>query len=196
MAFSTVCFIIIINQRINMSVVILSNNLPDMEFYADILSDSGIGAHLSFSARTESIQSTVNYFAQKRANTKEEVSGLDGTSTMVISSVGQRHRGIRPWELAQSDAWELRQKILRNQEAHKQRTVHQQQQARAYARQKQLEHDQKKQCDELALKHFQRQQAHKNMDFVVPFIPIMPVKSTKSTKSPIEVVLEDDNTAW
>lgn len=133
---------------------------------------------VSFSAKPVS---TVSYFADKRANTKNMVLGIDGMDTMVISTVGQRHRGIRPSELAASQAWELRQKIQRNQEAQKQGTVRQQQQAKAYALQKQQEKEAKKQQNELELKRFQLQQSKKEMDYM--FIPI-------HTE---EVV---DNTAW
>ena len=187
---------------------ILSNN-KNMEFYADILSDSDSGAggsHLSFSARTESIHSTVKFFAQKRDCTKDAVLGIEGTNTMVITTTGQRPRGIRSWELAQSNAWELRQKIQRNQESIKQRTVRQQLQARTYAHQKQLEQHNQKQRDELALKQFQRQHLHHHDHHhdVQPIQHPMPIPmSSSKSKSTVDLNLnfkyqdqDEDNTAW
>ena len=166
-----------------------------MGFYADILSDSDSGAggsHLSFSARSESIHSTVKFFAQKRDCTKDAVLGIEGTNTMVITTTGQRPRGIRSWELAQSNAWELRQKIQRNQESIKHRTVRQQLQARTYAHQKQLEQHNQKQRDELALKQFQRQHYD---DVHVP-LTSMPMPAT-SSKSTVDFNFKyQDNTAW
>ena len=145
------------------------------------LGQRAAGAGPSFKTLTET-----RYFAQRRAGTKEQVFGIDGMDSMVISTVGQRHRGVRSSELARSQAWELRQKIKRNQEAQQQGTVRQQQQAKAYALQKQQEKEAKKQQDALALKQFQHQQSKKDMEF-------MPIHSGPSLELAVE---EEDNTAW
>lgn len=160
-------------------------------FYSDIMSDVGMKGKtespVSFSAKTGS---TVSYFADKRASTKDVVVGIDGMDTMVVTNLGYRNRGIRPSELAASKAWELRQKIQREQEARKQGTVRQQQQAKAYALQKQQEKEAKKQQNELELKRFQLQQSNKDMNY-------MSVVGTTNQDAD-DMIVEDfeDNTAW
>lgn len=169
-----------------MSAVLANNRF---QFYEDIMSsETGTSSPVSYSAKTEAIGSTVSYFANKRANTKDVVVGIDGMDTMVVTSMGQRHRGIRSSELAASQAWELRQKIQREQEARKQGTVRQQQQTKAYALQKQQEKEAKKRQDELELKRFQLQQYKKETEYQV----------IHNKHHADDMIVEDfeDNTAW
>ena len=125
--------------------------------YSDIMSDTGVGVNEIKGTNNKIVESsTINYFAQKRSNTKDQVMDIDGMDSMVISNVGHRNRGIRASELARSQAWELRQKIQRNQEAQKQGTPRQQQEARAYALQKQQEKESQKQQKEREMQQFQQ----------------------------------------
>ena len=58
------------------------------------------------------MSSQVEFFAEKRFGTKDQVIGLVGMDTMVFSSVGVRSHGIRPWEKARYEAYGQRQKQL------------------------------------------------------------------------------------
>lgn len=175
----------------NMSAAIASRS-NTTNFYSDIMSDVGMKGDtespVSFSAKSESIGSTVSYFADKRASSKDVVVGIDGMDTMVVTNLGYRNRGIRSSELAASQAWELRQKIQREQEARKQGTVRQQQQAKAYALQKQQEKEAKKQQNELELKRFQLQQSKKETEY----------RFIANKTHADDMIVEDfeDNTAW
>lgn len=100
---------------------------------------------------------------------------------MVISSVVQRNRGIRPSELARSQVWEHRQRIKQNQEAQKQKTPRQQEEARAYALQKQQEKKTQKLQRELDMQQFQQRRREIEA----------PVPCYESKTDSVE-----DNTAW
>ena len=152
--------------------------------YSDIMSDTGVGVGVNEIKGTNNKvveSSTTNYFAQKRNNTKDQVIGIQEMDCMVFVPVTQRNRGIRPSELARSQAWEHRQKIQRNQEAQKQGTPRQQQEARAYALQKQQEKESQKQQKEREMQQFQ--QKRRELEATVP-----------SCEFKSETV--EDNTAW
>jgi hypothetical protein len=77
-------------------------------FYADIMSDAGMGGKTFATASTTQSAST-SFFAEKRAATKDRV--VDTKSDiMVFDNVGARSRGIRPWEQARFEADQRRQK--------------------------------------------------------------------------------------
>ena len=139
-----------------MSAAVMSNKVNSVGFYSDIMSDTPSVEAKVFGPKVGSSNTTTNYFAEKRLGTKDQCIGIDGMDSMVISNVGQRNRGIRASELARSQAWELRQKIQRNQEVQKQGTLRQQREAKAYAAQKQQEKDAQKQQRELDMQQFQQ----------------------------------------
>lgn len=162
-----------------MSAIIISNSAG---FYSDIMSDTEMGVSVIQNTNTKVVESsTTNYFAQKRSNTKDQIIGIEGMDSMVFLNVGQRNRGIRASELARSQAWELRQKIQRNQEAQKQKTPRQQEEARAYALQKQQEKETQKLQRELDMQQFQ--QRRREIEAPVPCYEF----NTYSV---------EDNTAW
>lgn len=82
-----------------------------LDFYADIISDTGAGANVRTVAPLSSDHSTTAFFANKRAATKDKVITSDG-SNMIFENVGVRNRGVRPWERARHDANLRRQKEL------------------------------------------------------------------------------------
>ena len=168
-----------------MSAAVMSNKVNTEGFYSDIMSDRPSSEGKIFGSKVK-FDTTTNYFAEKRLGTKDQVIGIDGMDSMVISNVGQRNRGIRASELARSQAWELRQKIQRDQEARKQGTPRQQREAKAYAAQKQQEKESQKQQKERDLQLFQ--QKRRELEATVP-VPMYGFKSTPS--EPVE-----DNTAW
>jgi hypothetical protein len=85
-----------------------NTNMNAPSFYADIMSDAGMGGKTFATASTAKSASTA-FFADKRAATKDRV--VDTKSDiMVFDNVGARSRGIRPWEQARFEANQRRQK--------------------------------------------------------------------------------------
>jgi carbamoylphosphate synthase small subunit len=170
-----------------MSAAIMSNTkVNNAGFYSDIMSDAPSVEAKMFGPKVES-NTTTSYFAEKRLGTKDQCVGIDGMDSMVVVQSCIRSRGIRASEIARSQAWELRQKIQRNQEVQKQGTLRQQQEAKAYATQKQQEKDAQKQQKERDMQQFQQ----KRRELESP-MPIYGFKTTPAEES--EPV--DDNTAW
>jgi hypothetical protein len=169
-----------------MSAAVMSNKVNQEGFYADIMSDRPSSEGKVFGSKVK-LDTTTNYFAEKRMGTKDQCVGLDGMDSMVVVQSCIRSRGIRASELARSQAWELRQKIQRNQELQKQGTLRQQQEAKAYAAQKQQEKDALKQQKERDLQLFQQKRRE-----LEESLPIYGFKYTPAEES--EPV--DDNTAW
>lgn len=84
-------------------------------FYADIMSDEGVGVK-TFSESTAKVADSTEFFANKRSGTKNQIAGVG--SNMYFVDVGLRNRGVRPWERARYEANIRREK---DQEFHRQR---------------------------------------------------------------------------
>lgn len=158
----------------------MSNKVNTEGFYSDIMSDRPSSEGKIFGSKVK-LDTTTNYFAEKRLGTKDQCIGLEGMDSMVVVQSCIRSRGIRASELARSQAWELRQKIQRNQELQKQGTQRQQREAKAYAAQKQQEKESQKQQKERDLQLFQ--QKRRELEATVP--------SCEFKSESVE-----DNTAW
>lgn len=158
----------------------MSNKVNTEGFYSDIMSDRPSSEGKIFGSKVK-LDTTTNYFAEKRLGTKDQCIGLEGMDSMVVVQSCIRSRGIRASELARSQAWELRQKIQRNQELQKQGTQRQQREAKAYAAQKQQERETQKQQKERDLQLFQ--QKRRELEATVP--------SCEFKSESVE-----DNTAW
>lgn len=163
-----------------MSAAVMSNKVNTEGFYSDIMSDRPSSEGKIFGSKVK-LDTTTNYFAEKRLGTKDQCIGLEGMDSMVVVQSCIRSRGIRASELARSQAWELRQKIQRNQELQKQGTQRQQREAKAYAAQKQQEKESQKQQKERDLQLFQ--QKRRELEATVP--------SCEFKSESVE-----DNTAW
>jgi hypothetical protein len=98
------------NQDIKMT-----QHMKTTEFYADIMSDVGVGGK-TFSTTTAKVADSTAFFANKRANTKDQVVGVG--SNMAFETVGARSRGVRAWERAR---YEVNQRRAKDAEFHRQR---------------------------------------------------------------------------
>jgi hypothetical protein len=93
----------------------MTQHMNTPEFYADIMSDVGIGGK-TFSTTTAKVADSTAFFANKRASTKDQVIGIG--DNMAFETVSIRSRGVRPWERAR---YEVNQRRAKDAEFHRQR---------------------------------------------------------------------------